>query len=33
MLYGKYVAEGKIDLNKTVKQLGLDDVNQHFLIT
>src|SRR5215471_14430677 len=26
MLYGKYVAEGKIDLNKTVKELGLDDV-------
>ncbi|MBV8732002.1 MAG: serine hydrolase [Acidobacteriia bacterium] len=26
MLYGKYVAEGKIDLNTTVKELGLDDV-------
>jgi CubicO group peptidase (beta-lactamase class C family) len=26
MMYGKYVAEGKIDLNKTVKELGLDDV-------
>jgi CubicO group peptidase (beta-lactamase class C family) len=30
MLYGKYVAEGKIDLNKTVEQLGLNDV-QPFL--
>ena len=30
MLYGKYHAAGKIDLNKTVKQLGLDDV-QPFL--
>ena len=27
MIYGKYVAEGKIDLNKTVKELGLDDVS------
>jgi CubicO group peptidase (beta-lactamase class C family) len=26
MLYGNYVVAGKIDLNKTVKQLGLDDV-------
>lgn len=26
MLYGKYFAEGKIDLNKTVEQLGLNDV-------
>jgi CubicO group peptidase (beta-lactamase class C family) len=26
MLYGKYVAEGKIDLDKNVKELGLDDV-------
>jgi CubicO group peptidase (beta-lactamase class C family) len=25
MLFGKYVAEGKVDLDKTVKQLGLDD--------
>lgn len=30
MLYGKYFAEGKIDLNKTVEQLGLNDV-QPFL--
>jgi CubicO group peptidase (beta-lactamase class C family) len=30
MLYGNYVASGKIDLTKTVKQLGLDD-NQPFL--
>jgi CubicO group peptidase (beta-lactamase class C family) len=30
MLYGKYHAEGKIDLNKTVEQLGLADV-QPFL--
>jgi CubicO group peptidase (beta-lactamase class C family) len=30
MLYGKYFAEGKIDLNKTVAQLGLNDV-QPFL--
>src|SRR5215510_1245310 len=30
MLYGKYVMDGTIDLNKTVKQLGLDDV-QKFL--
>uniref|UniRef100_Q025F2 Beta-lactamase n=1 Tax=Solibacter usitatus (strain Ellin6076) TaxID=234267 RepID=Q025F2_SOLUE len=30
MLYGKYVAEGKIDLSKTVEQLGLADV-QPFL--
>lgn len=30
MLYGNYVANGKIDLNKTVKQLGLDD-KQPFL--
>ncbi len=30
MLYGKYFAEGKIDLNKTVEQLGLTDV-QSFL--
>lgn len=30
MLYGKYYAEGKIDLNKTVEQLGLADV-QPFL--
>jgi CubicO group peptidase (beta-lactamase class C family) len=26
MLYGKYFADGKIDLNKTVEQLGLNDV-------
>lgn len=26
MLYGKYFAEGKIDLSKTVEQLGLNDV-------
>ena len=26
MLYGKYFAQGKIDLDKTVEQLGLDDV-------
>jgi CubicO group peptidase (beta-lactamase class C family) len=26
MLYGKYVTEGKIDLDKNVKELGLDDV-------
>jgi CubicO group peptidase (beta-lactamase class C family) len=30
MIYGKYVANGAIDLNKTVKQVGLDDV-QKFL--
>ena len=30
MLYGKYHAEGKIDLNRTVEQLGLTDV-QPFL--
>src|SRR5712692_6075961 len=30
MLYGKYFAEGKIDLNKTVEQLGVNDV-QPFL--
>ena len=30
MLYGKYVFDGTIDLDKTVKQLGLDDV-QPFL--
>ena len=30
MLYGKYFADGKIDLNKTVAQLGLNDV-QPFL--
>jgi CubicO group peptidase (beta-lactamase class C family) len=30
MLYGKYVIDGTIDMNKTVKQLGLDDV-QKFL--
>ena len=30
MMYGKYVANGTIDLNKTVKELGLDDV-QKFL--
>lgn len=30
MLYGKYVANGTIDLNKTVKEIGLDDV-QKFL--
>src|SRR5258707_163860 len=30
MLYGKYYAAGKIDLNKTVEQLGLEDV-QPFL--
>lgn len=30
MLYGKYWDEGRIDVNKTVKQLGLDDV-QPFL--
>jgi CubicO group peptidase (beta-lactamase class C family) len=30
MLYGKYVANGTIDLNRTVKQIGLDDV-QPFL--
>ena len=30
MLYGNYVASGKIDLTKTVKQLGLDD-KQPFL--
>ena len=30
MLYGNYVVSGKIDLYKTVKQLGLDD-NQPFL--
>lgn len=27
MLYGKYVEDGIIDLNKTVKQLGIDDVD------
>jgi hypothetical protein len=26
MLYGRYFAEGKIDLNKTVEQLGVNDV-------
>src|SRR5262249_24916951 len=26
MMYGKYVANGSINLNQTVKQLGLDDV-------
>jgi CubicO group peptidase (beta-lactamase class C family) len=30
MLYGRYVANGKIDLDKTVKQLGLEDL-QPFL--
>jgi len=30
MLYGKYVFDGTIDLNKTVKEIGLDDV-QKFL--
>jgi len=30
MLYGNYVFDGKIDLNKTVKELGLDD-RQPFL--
>ena len=30
MMYGKYVASGAIDLGKTVKELGLDDV-QRFL--
>ena len=30
MLYGKYVLDGTINLNKTVKELGLDDV-QKFL--
>jgi CubicO group peptidase (beta-lactamase class C family) len=30
MLYGNYVASGKVDLTKTVKQLGLDD-KQPFL--
>ena len=30
IIYGKYVANGTIDLNKTVKQAGLDDV-QKFL--
>ena len=30
MLYGSYVVSGKIDLSKTVKQLGLDD-NEPFL--
>jgi CubicO group peptidase (beta-lactamase class C family) len=30
MLFGKYVIDGTIDLNKTVKQLGLEDV-QKFL--
>jgi CubicO group peptidase (beta-lactamase class C family) len=30
MLFGKYVAEGRVDLDKTVKQLGLDD-KQPFL--
>ncbi len=30
MLYGKYVFNGKVDLNKTVKELGLDD-KQPFL--
>lgn len=30
MLYGKYFADGKIALNKTVEQIGLDDV-QPFL--
>src|SRR4051812_44010850 len=30
MLYGKYVFDGTVDLTKTVKQLGLDDV-QKFL--
>ena len=28
MLYGKYVLDGQIDLNKTVGDLGLDDVEQ-----
>lgn len=28
MLYGKYVFDGTIDLNKTVKELGLDDVRK-----
>src|SRR5260370_21607832 len=32
MMYGKYVANGAIDLNKTVKDIGLDDV-QKFLPT
>lgn len=27
MLYGKYVENGSIDLNKTIEQLGLDDVD------
>src|SRR5215469_15566613 len=30
MMYGKYVANGTIDLNKTVKEVGLDDL-QKFL--
>ena len=30
MLYGKYFAEAKIDLNKTVEKLGVNDV-QPFL--
>src|SRR5207302_9644080 len=30
IMHGKYVANGSIDLNKTVKELGLDDV-QKFL--
>lgn len=29
MLYGKYWAAGKIDLNKTVEQLGLEDVQPY----
>jgi CubicO group peptidase (beta-lactamase class C family) len=30
MLYGKYVAAGTIDLQKTVDDLGLDDVQKFF---
>jgi CubicO group peptidase (beta-lactamase class C family) len=28
MMYGKYVNNGEIDLNATLKELGIDDVNQ-----
>jgi CubicO group peptidase (beta-lactamase class C family) len=31
MLYGNYVASGKIDLGKTVKELGLDNKEEPFL--
>ena len=28
MLFGNYVEQGKVNLNKTVRELGLDDVEQ-----